>query len=121
MRMRIFRHDYDRKRSSLFLALTEQVTNSRYSEGTLRNQNDVCAAGDSAVRGNPSRMTAHHFDYHHAVMGLSGGMQPVHGISDNRNRRVETKREISSADVVIDRLGNSDQVKLVIAPQFEGR
>src|SRR5882672_10728934 len=83
MRMRIFRDYHDGESATMFFALLEQGTNTRDSERMLRNQNRIRAAGDAAVRRNPSRVAAHHFDYHHAVVRLGCRMQAVNCVGND--------------------------------------
>ena len=44
-------------------------------------------------------------------------MQTVDGVSDDRYCRVEAERKVSAADIVVDRLGNGDERKLMLLPK----
>src|SRR5438876_5070402 len=112
MRMRIFRDYDDREGAALFFAFIKQSANTREFERVLGNKNGVGAARHTTVRRDPSRVAAHHFDYHYAVMGLGCRMQTVNCVGNDRDGGVETEGEIRSVNVVVDGLGNSDQLQL---------
>src|SRR5665648_32253 len=66
------------------------------------------AVGDPRVHRDPAGVPPHHLDHHHAVVALSGGVQPVDGLCRDVERGVEPDRQIGSLDVVVDRLGDRD-------------
>ena len=68
----------------------------------FRNQNDVGAAGDSAVQRDPARVTAHHFQNHDAAVTRCGGVQTVARISDRGDGRIETERARGGFKIVVD-------------------
>src|SRR5258706_14003011 len=117
MGMRVFSDDHDRESPAVCFTHLKQLADSRDPERMLRNQNHISTAGNSAVRGDPPSVTAHHFYNHYAVMGLCGGMEAIYGVGNDRDRGVESKRKICAPDVVVDCLGNSDQLQIVIAGQ----
>src|SRR6266550_3586106 len=98
MGMGIFRDYDDRKGTALFFALVQQGTNTRDSKRVLGNKNRIRSASHSTVSRDPSRVSAHHFDYHYAVMGLGCRMQTVNGIGNDRDGGVETKGEVRSVN-----------------------
>ena len=79
-------------------------------ERDLRNQNDVRAAGDSAMERDPARVTSHHFENHHALVTGGGGVQAIERVCDARDRGIETERHRRGFEIVVDRLRNADAV-----------
>ena len=89
------------------MALADGVRNLIDVKWPLGNQDHVGAAGDAAVKGDPSRIAAHHFHHHHAVMSLCGGVDAIERLAHDIARSVESKSVIGATEVVVDRLGNS--------------
>src|SRR5438067_5225006 len=67
-----------------------------YIEGLFRDQNDISSACYAAVDSDPSGIASHDFNYHHAIVGLSRGVNPINGFSHNINCCIESKSEIGS-------------------------
>src|SRR5438045_9313793 len=61
-------------------------------EGLFGNQNHVGAPSDAAVNGNPTGVASHHFDHHHAIVGLGGSVDAIdsfgHDVHRSEERRV---------------------------------
>jgi hypothetical protein len=53
-------------------------------------------------------VSAHYFHNHHTVVTLSSGVQPVDGIGGNLHGRIEPERHVGTKNVVVDRLGHTD-------------
>ena len=81
----------------------------RQIERNLRNQDDVGAAGDAGIEGNPARVAAHDLDDHDAVVRFGGRVQPVDGVGREADRGVEAERVRRFDDVVVDGLGDADE------------
>ncbi len=77
-------------------------------EGNFGNENDVSAAGDSGVQGNPSGVASHDFDDHDAMVRLGGGVDAVDGIGCDVDGGVEAEGDIGGGEVVVDGLGDAD-------------
>jgi hypothetical protein len=90
------------------MALTDVVANLLDAEGDFGDQDDVGAAGDSGVQGDPARVASHHFDDHDAVMRFGGGVDAVDGVGGDVDGGVKTEGHVGSGKVVVDGLGNSD-------------
>ena len=75
--------------------------------GTLGNEDDICAAGDACVQGEPARLVAHQFHQHAAAVAAGGGVDPVDGLGGNVNGRVETEGHVGAVDVIVDGLGQA--------------
>ena len=54
-------------------------------------------------------MPAHHLKNKNPLVGLSGGVQSVDGVSSNLDSGIEAEGRVGSRQVVVDRLGNTDQ------------
>src|SRR6266508_4097831 len=100
--------------------MSQQFAHPGNPERMLRHKHRVGAAGDAAVRCDPAGVTAHHFDDHDSVVRFRSGMQTVDSIGDNRYRGVEAEREVSSADVIVNRLWDADEIDLMILPEVAG-
>ena len=86
----------------------------------LGNEDDVRAAGDAAHDRDPARVAAHHLDDHDAVVRLGGRMEPVDRLGSDPDGRVEAERVVGRGEVVVDRLRNADDRKLLLCEQPRG-
>src|SRR5687767_8604458 len=62
--MRSFRHDDDAEPRAPRIAVADALHDLVQVVRDLRNQDDVCAAGDTAVQRDPPRIPAHDLDDH---------------------------------------------------------
>src|SRR5258706_3396645 len=83
--------NYDAETGSSRIARPYSVSDGLHGEGNLRNENYVCTAGDAGMQSNPSRIAAHHFQDHDALMRLCRGVQSVKRIGAESNPRDEAK------------------------------
>ncbi len=79
-------------------------------ERDFRNQNDIGAAGDSAVQRDPAGMASHHFHHHDAFVTGRRGVQAIERVHHHRHRGIETERHGRGFEIVIDRFRNADAV-----------
>src|SRR2546423_5504750 len=77
---------------------------------------DIGAARDSAVSGDPTGVSPHHFDDHHAVMRLGCGVQAVNGLHHGVDGCVEAEGEVCADEVVVNRLRYADERETVFVP-----
>ena len=77
-------------------------------ERDLRDEDDIRAAGEPAVKRDPPRMAAHHFQDHHALVAVAGGMKPVQRIGHAGDRRVEAECPGRCLQVVVNGFWNAD-------------
>src|SRR6185437_2513572 len=77
-------------------------------DGLFRHQNGVRPTGDSAVESNPPSIAAHHFTNNHAAVGFGSGVEAINCFRGNADRRIESKTDVSAAQIVIDGLGHAD-------------
>jgi hypothetical protein len=62
-------------------------------------------------------VAAHALDHHDAVVAHGRGPQRVDGARGLLDARPEAEREVGAVDVVVDRLGDADDVELVVAEE----
>ncbi|MNX90407.1 hypothetical protein D3C86_1224530 [compost metagenome] len=92
-------------------------------EGDLGDQDDVDRAGHARLEGDPARGAAHDLEDHHPVVALGGGEQLVDGLGGRGHRRVEAEGLVRRVEVVVDGLGDADQVHALlgqVVPDAEG-
>ena len=91
-------------------ALLDERADGLDVERLLGDEDDVGAAGEAGVQGDPARVAAHHLDDEHAVVRLGRGVQPVDRLHRDVDRGVEAEGEVGGVEVVVDRLGHADDV-----------
>ena len=77
-------------------------------ERLLGDEDRVGAAGDAGVRGDPAGVAAHDLQQHDSVVALGGAVQPVNGLGRDLQGGREPDRELGAAQVVVDRLRDTD-------------
>src|SRR5687768_13612743 len=88
----------------------DMVADLRDVEWMRRDEDHVGAPGQSGLEPDPSGVPPHDLENHHSVVALSRRMEPVDRIGGHLDGGVEPERVIGSRQVVVDRLGNSDDV-----------
>ena len=63
------------------------------------------------MQGDPAHVAAHDFGDHAAVVGLSGGAQPVDCLGGDLHGGVEAEGVVGGVEVVVDRLGHADDLE----------
>ncbi len=69
------------------------------------------------MQGDPPGVASHDLHDHHALVALGGGVDLVDRFGGRLDCGVESKRELGSADVVVDRLGNAHDANPLLAEQ----
>src|SRR5581483_9181022 len=82
---RAFCDDDHRAKATVFFAFADGFGDFFKIERNLRNQNDVCAAGEPAVERDLAGVATHEFDDHHATMARCGGVQAVERVGHARD------------------------------------
>jgi hypothetical protein len=77
-------------------------------ERYLGDQNDIGAAGDPGVEGQPSGVAPHHLGDHDPVVGAGGRVEAVEGVGRDADGRLEPERQFRARDVVVNRLRDAD-------------
>ena len=79
--------------------------------GNFRNQNHVRAARDAGAQSQPARPMPHDFSDNDAVMAVGGAVQTVNGFRGNVQRGGKTDGQVRHRHVVVNRLGERDDVE----------
>jgi len=93
------------------VALADVGADALDGEGNFRDEDDVRAAGESGVEGDPSGIAAHEFDDHDAVMGFGGGVDAVDGVGGDVDGGVKAEGDVRGREIVVNGLGDSDDVE----------
>ena len=88
--------------------------------GLFRQQDDVCAACNAGVQRQPAGLVAHDLDAHYAAVAAGGGVDAVDDIGGNVHGSVETEGHVGAVDIVIDGLGQADDVQALLREQVCG-
>src|SRR6202048_4526973 len=107
---RTFGNDDRRTEMASRVALLDGVGNPVVIERDFRDQNYVGAAGDAAMQRDPSRVPAHHFHDHHALVTRGRRVQPVESIHHGCDGGVESEGHGCSFEIVVDRFRYADTI-----------
>lgn len=102
-------------------ALLDHLDQVGRVEGALGQTDAVRAGGHAGLQGDPARVAAHDLDDHHALVGLGGGLQAVHGLGGDTDRGVEAEGAVGGGDVVVDRLRDADDRETGVEQHAGGR
>ena len=108
LRRRALGDDDDREAAALGVAAAQAVADLLDVERPLGDEDDVGAAGEAAVGGDPARVAAHDLDDDDAVVRLRRRVQAVDRVRGDLHRGLEAEREVRAREVVVDRLGDAD-------------
>jgi hypothetical protein len=79
--------------------------------GNFRNENHIRPARDARAERKPAGAMPHDLRHDDAVMAVRRAVQPVNGVRGDVERGGETKRGVGHGDVVVNRLGQRDDVE----------
>ena len=88
--------------------------------GDLGNQDDVRAARDAGVQRNPADLVAHDLDNEHAAVTRGSGVDVVDALGGDVDGARKAKRQLGAPGVVIDGLGQGDNVEALFAQAVGG-
>ena len=88
--------------------------------GLFRQQDDVCTASNAGVQRQPAGLVAHDLDAHYAAVAAGGGVDAVDDIGGNVHGGVEAEGHVGAVDIVIDGLGQADDVQALLREQVCG-
>ena len=77
----------------------------------LGQQDHVGTAGDARTQCQPAGAVAHDLDYDDAMVAVRGAVQAVDGIGGDAQRGIETEGDIGAENIVVDGLGQGDDVE----------
>ena len=112
--------DDDDRRELGFVAAADELADPLDVEGLLRDQDQVGAAGEPGVEGDPAGVAAHHLDDQHPVVAVGGRVQAVDRLHRDVDRGVEAEGVVGGAEVVVDRLRHADDLQAVLLVQARG-
>ena len=70
-----------------------------------------------AAQRDMAGIAPHHLEDHDAVVACRGRLQPVERLGRDHHRGVVADRVLGRADVVVDRLGNADELDAALLRQ----
>ena len=88
--------------------------------GDLGNQDDIRAARDAGVQRDPANLVAHDLDNEHAAVTRGGGVNVVDALGGDVDGARKAKRQLGAPGVVIDGLGQGDNVEALFAQAVGG-
>src|SRR5690625_3161209 len=109
-----FSHHYNGVFSVTLLYLADLLYDRLQSEGNFRHQNNIRLGSNPGVQGDPTGIAPHHLDNHHPLVSFGRGRQLVDRISRCGDSCIEPESKIASPDIVIDRLGNTDDLQTLL-------
>ena len=107
-RLRALGHDNDAEMGTERVARVNSRGDRVDVVRELREQDDVGAAADPGVEGDPPRIPSHHLDDHDAPVRLGGRVQAIDGVGGKGHRGIEPEAIGGADDVVVDRLRHAD-------------
>ena len=117
LRDRTLRDRQDRELLAALVALVDRRADAVEIVGDLRDQDDVRAGRDARGERQPADLVAH--DFHDEDAAVGGGCRV--DLVDRRRRDVDralvAEGEVSAPDIVVDRLGQMNDVQSLLAEQ----
>jgi predicted nucleic acid-binding protein len=105
-------HDDDRKvLAPVLVAVADNLCATLDRHGELWNEHNIRTARDAACDRDPTGVSPHDLDDDHAVVGLSGGVNPIDRLGDDLYRGIEPKRLVGRSEIVVDGLRDADYRK----------
>ena len=88
--------------------------------GDLGNQDDVRAARDAGIQRDPANLVAHNLDNEHAPVARGGSVDVVDALGCDVDGARKAKGHLGAPGVVIDGLGQGDNVEALFAQAVGG-
>ena len=120
-KLRAFGDNHDGKVAAALVTLADGVGNFVDIEGAFGNEDDVGAAGDTAVKSDPTRVAAHDLYDHDAVVSFGGSVDAVEGFTDDVAGGVESKGVIGAAKIVVDGFRDADDFSAAFVELLRNR
>ena len=74
-------------------------------------KNDIGAAGESGVKGQPAGLISHDFDHHASAVAGGGGVNAVDDIRGDVDGGMEAESDIRSPDIIVDCFRQTDDIE----------
>ncbi len=101
-------------------ALGERIAHLVQIVRDLRQEDDVCAACNAGIQRQPAGLVAHDLDDHDAAVAGGGGMNAVDDVGGDVNCGMEAEGHVRAPDVVVNRLGQTDDIESLFGEQVRG-
>ena len=88
--------------------------------GLFRQQNNICTTCNAGIQCQPACLVAHDLNAHHAAVAACGGVDAVDHIGGNVHGGVEAEGYVGTIDIVINGLGQADDVQTLLREQVCG-
>ena len=79
--------------------------------GKFGNQDHIASSRHAGIQCNPPGFVSHYLYHHHPFVRTGSGVKPVYGIRSDADGRVKAEGEISPPNIIIDGLGNGNDVQ----------
>ena len=96
--------------ASLSSAFQHQLVHPFHGEVVLGDEDDVGPRRLAALQGQPPCRPPHRLHHEDPPVGAGGSAQPVDFLHDHIHRRLKAQRVVGAPEVLVDRLGNTDQI-----------
>ena len=106
---------HDGKAAAGLHAMLDGLDDVIHVVGDFGNQDDVRAARDAGVQRDPANLVAHDLDNKHATVTRRGGVDVVDAFGGDVDGARKAKRHLGAPGVVIDGLGQGDNVEALFA------
>ena len=115
---RALRYDDDRKAASVLVSLLNSFYDFVDVIRDFRNQDDVRAACDSRVERKPADLMSHDLHDEDAPVGARCRVDVVDALRRDIDRALESECHIGAPQIVVDRLGECDDVQSFLAEEI---
>ena len=113
-------HSDDGEVGTLLCAAFHGRTHTVDIIGLFRQQDNICTACNAGVQRQPASLVAHDLNAHHAAVAACGGVDAVDHIGGNVHGGVEAEGYVGTIDIVINGLGQADDVQTLLREQVCG-
>ena len=105
-----FRNDDDVVARPVFAAAGDIFRKRRLIVRKFGQNAGVRPARDGGIEGEPARLVAHDLDEDGPAVAVCGGVHLAHALCSDLRRRIEPEGEFRTPDIVVDGLGQPDDV-----------
>ena len=106
-------YDDDAEVFAAVVASENRVGDLMHGHGTFGDEDEIRASSHARAGCDPPRETAHHLDNHHSVMRFGRRVNTVNGVHGDVDGTVESKGIFRAGHVVVNRLGDADDLDLL--------
>ncbi len=103
--------DDDERRAPAVVGRADPADDLVHARLLLGDEDRVRARGHAGVQRDPADVPAHDLGHHAAAVRVARGAEAVHGVGRDLHRGVEAERVVGGVEVVVDGLGDSDDLE----------